>query len=403
MVLKNPRLQADCKVYSGQSKAIQLTSDYSTYRVIASDDKTAHGFNTHGAVVDELHTQNNRDLVDALMTSTGAREQPLILYITTSDFDREGSICNEKHEYASKVRDGLKDPAFLPVIFEASPDDDWTKPATWKKANPNLGVSVSLEYLKRECKRAQETPSFENTFKRLHCNIRTQQDVRWLQMAQWDACNGDVSSDALAGRPCFAGLDLASTTDIAAFTLVFPEDGYAVLPFFWVPADNAHERERKDKVFYETWGRQGLIELTPGNTQDYDRIRARIVELGETFDIRQIAIDRWNSTQLQTQLQGDGFDVVPYGQGFASMSAPTKELERLVLACELAHGGNDVLRWMASNATTEEDAAGNLKLSKKKATEKIDGMVALVMALGVSMLAEISGPSVYNDRGFVCV
>jgi phage terminase large subunit-like protein len=403
MVLNNPRLHDVCKIYSGQAKAIQLVSDYSTYRVIASDDKSSHGFNTHAAVIDELHTQQNRDLTDALMTSTGARDQPLILYITTSDFDREGSICNEKHDYACKVRDGFKDAAFLPVIFEADPDDDWTKPATWKKANPNLGVSVSREYLKRECKRAQETASFENTFKRLHCNIRTQQDVRWLQMSQWDICDGKVARDALIGRPCYAGLDLASTIDIAAFILLFPEDGNAVLPFFWVPADNAHRRERKDKVWYETWARQGLIELTLGNVLDYDRIRARIVELGEDYEIRQIAVDRWNSTQLQTQLQGDGFEVMPFGQGFASMSAPTKELERLILACELSHGGNPVLRWMASNVSTEEDPAGNLKPSKKKSTEKIDGIVALIMALGGAMLAEEEGSSIYNERGFVCV
>ncbi len=409
MVSRNPALRERCKLYKGQAKAIQLVEhelnldDLTTYRPIASDSGTHHGFNTHLGIVDELHTLPNADLVDTLETSTAAREQPLLFYITTSDFDREGSICNEKHEYAGKVRDGvIKDVAFLPVIYEATVDDDWTSQSIWEKANPNLGVSVSLEYLQRECQKAQENPRYENTFKRLHLNIRTQQDVRVLQMAKWDACSTTIATDDLLGQKCYAGLDLASTTDVAAFVMIFPECENAVLSYFWVPGDNAKKREERDKVFYSTWAREGYVELTSGNVIDYDVIRKRINELGEQYDIQEIAIDRWNSTQLQTQLAGDGFEIAQFGQGFASMSAPTKELERLVLEGKLCHGGNPVLRWMASNVMAEEDAAGNLKPSKKRSSEKIDGIVSLIMALGRAMVQE-DMTSIYETQGLTII
>ncbi|KKK46055.1 hypothetical protein LCGC14_3164450, partial [marine sediment metagenome] len=223
MVLQNEGLKARAQIFKGQAKAIQLTDhednidEFGTYRVICSDAGSSHGFNTHIAVVDELHTQKNRELVDALETSTSARTSPLLVHITTSDFEREGSICNEKHAYASQVRDGIiSDPEFLSCIYEATRDDDWTSEEVWYKANPNLGVSKSIEYMRQQCKKAQEVPSFENTFKRLDLNIRTEQDERWLVLEQWDACGAsEVDPADLEGQPCFAGLDLASTTDIA--------------------------------------------------------------------------------------------------------------------------------------------------------------------------------------------
>src|SRR6185437_3968647 len=226
------------------------------------------------------------------------------------------------------------------------------------------------------------------------------QDIRWLSMLKWDACAGPVDAAELAGRECYAGLDLATTTDIAALILLFPEDddGYSILPFFWAPEDNIQTRERRDRVPYPLWARQGLIEATPGNVVDYDHIRAKINELSQVYHIRELAVDRWNATQITTQLMGDGIEMVPYGQGFASMSAPTKELEKLVLGGRIAHGGHPVLRWMAGNVSVEQDAAGNLKPSKKKSTERIDGIVATVMALGRAMLRPDSG-SVYESHG----
>ena len=403
MVLAEPELLARGRVFLN---SIVVEATGSVLKVVSAEAYTKHGVNAHGVIIDELHAQPNRELVDVLTTSTGARRQPLIIYITTADFDRE-SICNEKYDYACKVRDGIiTDPAFLPVIYEAKRDDDWTSPAVWARANPNLGVSVSREYLERECKRAQETPTYENTFKRLHLNLRTQQDVRWLSIETWDACGDEpVDESALVGQACFAGLDLSTTTDVSALSLVFPDsDGtVAVVSRFWIPGDNAEKRERRDRVPYQTWCRQGLIDMTPGNVIDYDRIRSAINELGRRFDIREIAIDPWNSTQLALQLQGDGFEVVTFGQGFRDMTAPTKELEKLVMSGKLHHGGHPVLRWMASNVAVETDAAGNLKPSKKKSTERIDGIVATIMALGRSLVAENKGPSVYEERGLIYI
>jgi phage terminase large subunit-like protein len=399
MVLQDADLSKHAKVYE-TAKSIVIDSMGSSYKAISAEANTKHGYNTHFAVIDELHAQPNRDLVDVLKTSTGARRQPLIVHITTSDFDRP-SICNELHGYAGKVRDGIvEDCAFLPVIYEAKQTDDWTDPAVWHKANPNLGVSVSLEYLERECRQAKETPSYENTFKRLHLNIRTEQDVRWMQMDKWDACAEPIDFDSLRGQKCWAGLDLASTTDIAAFALWFP-DASVVLPFFWMPSDQAHVRERRDRVPYSTWERDGLIEMTTGNVIDYSFIRRRINELKVVYDIADIAYDPWNAQQFATQLKDeDGMNVTEFRQGFISMNEPTKRLERLVLEGALRHGGNKVLRWMASNVSVRTDPAGNIKIDKQKSTEKVDGIVALAMALGRAGASNV-GASVYEGRGIL--
>jgi len=404
-------LSEQSKVFKGQAKSIEIgepgTLKYSTYRVISSDSFSAHGFNTHGAVVDELHTQPNRDLVDALLTSVGARRQPLIVYITTSDFEREGSICNEKEDYAKKVRDEkseVNDLSFLPVIYEASIEDDWTSPEVWKKANPNLCVSVSREFLERECKRAQETPTYENTFKRLHLNIRTQQDVRWIPMELWDTCDAAVSEEEFEGLSCFCGLDMSTTRDITAFVVVAKHDNKVkVLPYFWIPEENAIKRERRDKVPYLTWARQGHIRLTKGNSVDHDTVQADIEKIAEKIKIKEMAFDRFNATQITQHFADEGIDVIPFVQGPRSMSAPSKELERLLLRGELAHGGHPVLRWMASNVSVEIDSNENIKPSKKKSTERIDGITALVMAIGRMVTSPEDKPSVYETRGVLIV
>jgi phage terminase large subunit-like protein len=373
-----------------------------SYKCISREATSEHGGSTHFAVIDELHAQPDRDLVDVLYTSTIKRSNPIILYVTTSDFDRPGSICNEKHDYACKVRDGvLPDVAFLPAIFEAEITDDWTDPETWRKANPNLGVSIRREDLAKLCQKAQDVPSFLNTFKRLHLNIRTETAVCWLPMETWDACPGLARWDEFEGQECYCGLDLSTTTDISAFAMVFPQDAgrYAVLCRFWIPEENAHQREKRDRVPYQTWARQGWITTTPGNSIDYDVIRRDIGELGKRFNIREIAADRWNSTQLIQQLEGDGFTIFAFGQGFKDMTSPTKELERLILAGALDHGGNPVLRWMASNVSVEQDAAGNMKPSKKKSTERIDGIVATIMGLARATIAPGEGVSIYETRG----
>jgi len=401
MVEANPKLSAMCKIYR---RAIEVPSTGSVYRVLSADAHTKHGFDCHGIIFDELHAQPNRELYDVLHTSIGARRQPLEFMITTAGVYDTTSICWEIHDYAEKVREGvIEDPAFLGVIFGADKDADWQDPAVWAKANPSLGQTIKLEYLEAEAKRATESPAYENTFRRLHLDQWTEQATRWLQMHVWDDNSGDVSEAPLVGRRCFAGLDLSTTTDISALELLFPGDEedepHRVLSYFWVPEEGVLQRSRRDRVPYDLWVRDGYIEATEGNVVDYDVIRERINELGDRFDIQEIAIDRWNSTQLQTQLLGDGFEVVPFGQGFASMAAPTKELDKLLRERSIRHGGNPVLRWMASNVAVKGDAAGNWKPAKDKSSERIDGIVALIMALGRAMVVPPPQQSVYETRG----
>ena len=413
MVRQNATLDAACKIYSA-SKAIVIESMNSSYRVLSADAGTKHGLNVHCAVIDELHAHKNRDLVDVLQSGTGARRQPLIVHITTADFARP-SICNEKLDYARKVRDGIiEDPSFLPVIYEASAtDDDWADEKLWRRVNPNLGVSLSWDHMRHEFAAARETPAYENTFKRLHLNMVTEQDVRWLPMDAWDECDGAVVESEFAGRTCFAGLDLSATTDITALCLAFPIfDGhmyprgdhppdstrYDLLFRFWSPKDTAEKRERKDRVPYLTWAQQGLMTLTPGNVVDYEYIRRDLNALAESFQIEELAVDPWNAMHLMTLLQGDGFNVTAMRQGFASLSGPSKEFEKAVVGRQLRHGGHPIMRWMASNVAVEQDAAGNIKPSKRKSSEKIDGVVAAVMAVGRAA-ATAQTTSVYETRG----
>jgi phage terminase large subunit-like protein len=373
------------------------------YKTISREATSEHGGSTHFAVVDELHAQPDRDLVDVLYTSTIKRDNPLILYVTTSDFERPGSICNEKHLFGCKVRDGIiEDSAFLPAIYEATLQDDWKSPETWRKANPNLGISIKEADLAKLCQKAQDIPGFLNTFLRLHLNVRTQSDVRWLSLELFDRSEdaGSFNPADLEGKPCWCGLDLSTTTDLSAFAMVFPREpsGYHALVKFWIPEERARQREKRDRVPYLQWIREGWIKATPGDSVDYDIIRADINELGKRYDIREIAADRWNCTQLIGQLDGDGFTIFAHGQGFRDMSAPAKELERAIIAQQIATGKNPVMRWMVSNCSIEEDAAGNIKPSKKKSTERIDGVVGLTMAIGRVTMQAGEYTSIYETE-----
>lgn len=397
MVQASPLLAESIKSY--RNKTMEYRDTGSKYIVLSSDAYTKHGLNPSGIVFDELHAQPNRDLYDVLNTAMGKRAQPLMIMITTAGYDRN-SICWEQHEYALRVRNGLiDDPTYYAAIYAADEADDWTAPSTWAKANPNIGVSVREEFLAQECRAALESPAYQNTFRRLYLNQWTQQATRWIDMAAWDRCAALLPD--LAGRPCFGGLDLASTTDIAALALVFPPqtagEPLYVLPHFWIPADNMVERERRDRVPYATWVRQGLIEATPGNVIDYGYIRNAINGLAATYAVQEIAFDPWNATQLSIELAGDGIDMIEMRQGFASLSAPSKELLRLVLSGALAHGGNPVLRWMADNVSARQDPAGNVKPDKAKSTGRIDGIAACVMGIGRAMMGKPNEESMYDD------
>lgn len=375
------------------------------YRVLSADAFTKHGLNPHGIVFDELHTQPNRHLWDVLDTATGAREQPLLLAISTAGtLDRE-SICWEQYEYACKVRDGeLEDAHYLALIFEATPEDDWTDPDTWRKANPNMGVSVREDYLARQCAYAQEVPAYENTFKQLHLNMWTEQAERWIPMDAWRGrCLGQVDEKALHTQVTYGGLDLASTRDITALVLCFPRDDsttpFPILTRFWCPEDTVAKRSREDKVPYDLWVRQGWMIATPGNVTDYEFIRGEIHELAEVYRLEGLAIDRWNATQLAVQLTNDGLPVTLMGQGFASMNAPSRELERRVVSGGLIHQEeNPVLTWMLSNAARKMDPAGNIKPDKAKSGDRIDGVVALIMALDQAMRGEGPQVSIYESQ-----
>lgn len=385
----------------------------SIYRVLSADAGTKHGLNAHCVIFDELHTQPNRELFDTLEGAGAARAQPLHLYITTAGYDR-ASVCWEVWEYARKVEKGIvEDPSFYARIYEAGEGEDWTDRKVWRKANPNLGISVDESFLAEECEKAKASPARQNAFRRLHLNQWTRQRDRWLDLAAWDACASDLMpaeiEKACEGRFCYAGLDLASTTDLSALVLVFPPpegeeaDGlYDVVCRFWVPDENAILREKRDRVPYLTWCREGFLTLTDGNVTDYRYIRQELLGLANRFEIRELAFDRWGSQKIVSELQDDGLTLAAFGQGIASMSPPTKELLHLVLQQRVRHGGHPVLRWCADNLVVRHDPAGNVKPDKEKSTEKIDGMVALIMAVDRAIRLEGGEPgSVYDQRGIL--
>jgi phage terminase large subunit-like protein len=401
MVRQSPALMKLCKIIDSQ-KRVAYHSQNSFYTALSAEAYSKFGYNAHGIIYDELHASPSRDLWDVLTTSTGARRQPLVVVITTAGYDRN-SICWEQHEYACKVRDGIvDDPTFLPVIYAAPQDADWTDEQVWHECNPALGEFRSIEEMRTLCNKAKETPALEMTFRRLYLNQWTSSVERWMPMDRWDSCGAQPAENELQGAQCYAGLDLAATTDLTALGLVFPRDGYYdVLMRFWVPGDTAREKERRDRVPYSLWSRQGHIKLTEGNVIDYAYIRQELIELRERYDIREVAFDRWGATKLVQDLQEDGFTVVPFGQGYASMSPPTKELMNLVLGGKIRHGGHPVLRWNADNMVVTQDPAGNLKPDKARATQKIDGVVALIMAIDRASRNAQPERSVYEDRGLL--
>ena len=408
MVRFCPALSKRVKILESQKKITYLPTN-SSYQVLSADVANKHGFNTHGVIFDELHTQPNRKLFDVMLQGSGdARMQPLYFLITTAGNDIN-SICYEVHQKAIDIAEGRKvDPTFYSVIYGAAEDEDWTDPEVWKKANPSLGITVGIDKVKAACESAQQNPGEENAFRQLRLNQWVKQSVRWMPMDKWDACAFPVSEDDLEGRVCYGGLDLSSTTDITAFVLVFPpldeEDKYYILPYFWIPEETLDLRVRRDHVPYDLWERQGTLMTTEGNVVHYGFIEKFIERLGEKFNIREIAFDRWGAVQMVQNLEGMGFTVVPFGQGFKDMSPPTKELMKLVLEQRIAHGGHPVLRWMMDNIFIRTDPAGNIKADKEKSTEKIDGAIATIMGLDRAIrCGNDTGASVYDSRGLLFI
>jgi phage terminase large subunit-like protein len=390
------------KVVQVYKRELVVPATRSTYRVISSESYSKHGLSLSGCIVDELHAHESRDLLDVMLTSMGSRRQPLCFIITTAGTSRD-SVAWQFHEHAVEVRAGrLIDPAFLGVLYGAREDEDWRDPAVWQRANPGYDVSIKADYLRQECRRAQQMPSYENAFRRLHLNVWTTTETKWLDMAAWDAGSAPVDADALRGRRCYVGVDLSSTKDLSAVATLFPADDgtYDVLFDAWLPAAMFPDRVQRHGTF-DAWAKQGFLHLTEGNVIDHAAIEARLRALGESYQVEAIAVDPWNATQLLAKLQADGLPALPQPQTIGALTGATKQLEVLVSQGKLRHGGHPLARWCAANATVATDHAENLKVSKQTSAERVDLIAALINALAVALPA--SRGSIYDSRDVVLV
>ena len=405
MVEMSPALLRRSKIRSAGKRIINYRNA-GFYQVLSAETGTKHGLNVSGLVFDEIHAQPNRKLYDVLTKGSGdAREQPLFFIITTAGNDKN-SICYELHTKALDLMQGRKkDYTFYPVVYGLEADEDWTDEANWYKANPSLGHTIKIERVREAYQNAIENPAEENVFKQLRLNIWTSASIRWIPEQVYDKGNLPIDLDSLRGRMCYGGLDLSSTSDITALVLAFPprndDEKYILLPFFWLPEETLELRCRRDHVLYDVWQKQGFIQTTEGNVIHYGFIEKFIERLGETYNIREIAYDRWNATQMVQNLEDMGFTMVPFGQGFKDMSPPSKELFKLLMEGNIVHGGNPVLKWMAGNVVMRQDPAGNIKPDKEKSVEKIDGIVASIMALDRCIRNGTGSGSVYDERGVI--
>ena len=401
MIRSNNTLAKKCHVVDS-TKRIVFHKTNSFYRAIPADAASAHGYNASCIIVDELHTQAKRDLVDTLITSQGAREEPLTIFLTTAGYDKN-SICYEYHDYAKSILKGtIKDETFYPVIYAADEGDDWQSIKTWRKSNPNLGITINEDFLKQEARKAAQVPAYQNTFKRLYLNIWTQQHSRWIDLNLWNEQAGMVDEDKLKGRTCYGGLDLASVSDMVAWVIVFPgekdPEHMEVVSRFWCPENRIYSSNNKYRDQYQEWAKKGLLKTTPGDYIDYHAVRKQILDDAKKFNLKDMNVDRlFQAHQLAGELEDEGITVLGMGQGFLSMAKPMKDLERLLLARKIEHGGNPVLRWMADNVSVKQDSAGNLKPDKASSQGKIDGIMALLMAIDRAIRHQKK--SVYEDRG----
>lgn len=380
----------------------------SVFRPLAGKGRTQHGLNPHGVIGDEVHTWRGREQYEAMRTATGARRQPLSVYITTAG-DDVTSVCWELWDYALKVEAGvIDDGEFLSSIYAADSDDDWTDEGVWRKANPNLGVSIKTDYLRAYCAEAQRLPSEENSFRRLHLNQWTEQAERWLPMAAWnDPANARPFDEAeLIGRRCALGLDLAWTGDMSALALVFPPAGpdpaWRWVMRYFLPEEGLKARAKSDFVPYDAWARSGHLQATAGNVMDFDAYEAAARDLIAKFNPEKVGFDRMFAGEVIQHLMSDGVECVGVGQGFVSMALPCRELERAVMSRRMRHGGHPILKWNASNVVVRRDESGNMRPDKTKSRNKIDGVTAGLTAMALCGLKEETKVrSMYDDPSFV--
>lgn len=405
MVKASPALGRMVKTYRDN---LHILATAAKFEPLGADSDTMDGLNVHGALIDELHAHKTRAVVDVLDTATGARRQPLIFEITTAGYDR-ASVCWEHHEYSRQILEGtIQDDAWLAYIATIDEGDDWQDPAVWAKANPNYGVSVKPDDLQRKADKAAKMPAAQNGFLRLHLNVWTQQSDRWIDLDLWDANAGEVDEDALAGRVCYGGLDLSSVADLTAWVMAFPRAGdpdeVDILARFWCPASRLTDSANQYQAQYQAWAREGWLQVTDGDAVDYGFIKRQILEDASTYRLIDMNVDRlFQGYQLSMELADEGISLFGMGQGFISMAAPVKEFERRLLEKKLHHGGNPILRWMAGNVAVKQDPAGNLKVDKAESQGKVDGIVAMVMALDRAMRQEKPKRSVYESQGLMAV
>ena len=403
MVEASPFLTARLGV--GVSNLSHLPSN-SFLRPVSAEARSLDGKRVHMALVDELHEHPTDLVVNKLRAGTKGRTQPLVVEITNAGYDRQ-SVCWQHHEYSRAiVEDTVQNDTWFGYVCGLDERDDWRDPGVWVKANPNLGVSIPVSYLQEQVNEAIGMPAKQDIVRRLNFCVWTESSNRWIDADLWDAGAEPFDAEALVGRPCYGGLDLAQVSDLSALALLFPpqapNERWKTLVYYWCPEDDITERSRR--IPYAAWRDQGLIQTTPGNTTDYDYIEQAVIELAARYQLREIAFDRMFAGQLVTHLMGEGLTMVPFGQGFLSMSPAVAQFERLLKGGQLQHGGNPILRWNAANVVMQSDAAGNAKPDKANSAEKIDGVVALIMATGRAMVSDgNSGPSVYETRGVLGV
>lgn len=403
MVKMSPALMKRSKIMAAGKRIVNY-SNAGFYQVLSAEVGTKHGLNVSGLVLDEVHAQPNRKLYDVLTKGSGdAREQPLFFLITTAGTDRE-SICYELHSKALDILEGRKiDYTFYPVVYGLTDEDDWHDEANWYKANPSLGHTIKIERVREAYREAMDNPAEENVFKQLRLNMWVSSLTRFIPENIYNLGNEPINMEDLKGRDCYGGLDLSSTGDITAFVLMFPprdeNEKYVMLPFFWIPEDTIPLRVHRASVPYDVWHQQGYLLATEGNVIHYGFIEKFIEELGKQYHILEIAFDRWGATQMVQDLEGMDFTVVPFGQGFKDMSPPTKEFYKLLMEGKIIHGGNPIMSWMAGNVVVERDPAENIKPTKAKSPEKIDGIVAAIMALDRCIRnANSKLTSIYDER-----
>ena len=412
MVRANRRLAMRSKIIDS-SKRIVVPHAGSFYRALSADVPGKHGFNSHGVIFDEIHAQRDRRLWEVLTFGAGdSRTQPLIFGITTAGIPGESPVAEELHEYADQILREIipPDPTFYPVIYAAATDADWTSEEVWRACNPALGDFLNLESVRAACERAKRVPSEQNSFRRLRLNQWVKQETRFIDMAYWDACAQTVDLGAAKDLTWYAGLDLSTKLDVTALVLV-ARDGAGVfnlLPFFWLPKDNLHDRANQESSKYRLWAKSGLVTLTEGNVVDFAAVRKKLNDLRDDagLQIKQVAFDPWGATQRAQQLTADGFQMVEMGQTFRYLSEPTRELQSSIVNGNLRHGGHPVLRWMADCMTVKSDINGNVrpvKPDRLKSSKRIDGMVAAIMGMGRAIVDDLQTPSVYEGRGILFV